>query len=110
MGGLFKAVDDRHKGSALDVPTPKSLQETFAWTPVAKNIFTKESPIKLHIMKAKINARKLTNYMKSKCTEGGWYIPSLLKWGHRVFKDSCVPTVCVSRWSVWQATSLERGS
>ncbi len=36
LGGLFKGVDDRHKGSALDVPTPKSLEETFAWTPVAK--------------------------------------------------------------------------
>ncbi len=71
LGGLFKGVDDRHKGSALDVPTPKSLEETFAWTPVAKIYFTKESLMKQHIMKAKRNARKLTNYIKNKCTEGG---------------------------------------
>ncbi len=67
----LKGVDDRHKGSALDVPTPKSLEETFAWTPVTKIYFTKESLMKQHIMKAKRNARKLTNYIKSKCTEGG---------------------------------------
>ncbi len=95
LGGTFKGVDDRHKGSALDVPTPKSLQDTVAWTPVAKINFTKESLMKQHIMKAKRNARILTNYIKSKCTEGSRYIPSLLKWGRRVFKDSCVPTVCV---------------
>ncbi len=71
LGGLFKGVDDRHKGSALDIPTPKSLEETCTWTPVAKINFTKESLMKQHIMKAKRNARKLTNYIKSKCTEGG---------------------------------------
>lgn len=60
LGGLFKGVDDRHKGSALDVPTPKSLQETFAWTPVAKNNFTKESLMKQHIIKAKMPEYLLT--------------------------------------------------
>ena len=43
LGGLFIGVDDRHKGSALDVPTPTSLQETVAWTPVNKINFTRES-------------------------------------------------------------------
>ena len=47
-------------------------------------------------------------YIKGKNTQCRKYTPSLLKWGCEVFKDSRVPTVRVSRWSVWQATSLER--
>lgn len=32
-------VDEKYKGSAVDVPTPKSLQDTVAWTPVTKSNF-----------------------------------------------------------------------
>ena len=73
LDGFFTGVDDRHKGSAFDVPTPKSLQNTVAWTPVQTMNFTKASQMKKHIMQAKRNARikNTSNYIKSKCTQGG---------------------------------------
>ena len=73
LDGLLIGVDDRHKGSAFDVPTPKSLQNTVAWTPVQTMNFTKASLMKKHIMQAKRNARikNTSNYIKSKCTQGG---------------------------------------
>ena len=70
---LVSMTHDRHKGSAFDVPTPKSLQNTVAWTPVQTMNFTKASLMKKHIMQAKRNARikNTSNYIKSKCTQGG---------------------------------------
>ena len=36
--GLFEGLFAKHEGSAVDVPTPKSLEDTVAWTPVNNNI------------------------------------------------------------------------
>lgn len=51
----------------------------------------------------------ITNFIKSKCTKGG-YRPALLIWGWRVLEDSCVLTERVSSGSVWHATSLDAGN
>ena len=47
------------------------------------------------------------NFINTYCTEDGLYTPSLLKWGCRVLKDSCVLTARLSGGSVWHATSLD---
>lgn len=37
--GRFTGVDENWKGAAVGVPTPKSVQDTVAWTPVIKSKF-----------------------------------------------------------------------
>ena len=80
-----------------------------SWNPsglLTDSIFEMQLPSLTRVLSGPGFLAQVIYRIKSKCTQDGKFIPSHVKC--KVFKDSCVPTVRVSRWSVWQATSLER--